>query len=184
MGINKGYLQCNKTKESDEVYTPECGIRPLLKYLKLKEKEFEKVGLKITIWCPFDEDDSLYVKILRENGYNVINSHINTGQDFFTFEPKEPYDCIVSNPPFSIKDDVLKRLWELNKPYAMLFPLPTLQGQNRFKYLKDSQVLIFNKRINFYKDKSMKEVQKGVCFTSIYICKNFLPYDLIFEELE
>jgi hypothetical protein len=64
-----------------------------------------------------------------------------------------------------------------------LFPLPTLQGQKRFQYLVGSQALIFNKRVNFYKDIEMKEMQKGVSFASIYICKDFLPRDLIFEEL-
>ena len=78
---------------------------------------------------------------------------------------------------------ILKRLDELNKPFAMLLPLPTLQGQKRFDYLKNCQALIFNKRINFYKDKEMKQVQQGVSFASIYICKDFLPEKLIFEEL-
>ena len=29
-----------------------------------------------------------------------------------------------------------------------------------------------------------KEIQKGICFGSFYLCKNFLPKDLIFEELQ
>ena len=78
---------------------------------------------------------------------------------------------------------ILKRLNELNKPFAMLLPLPSLQGQKRFEYLKNCQILIFDKRINFYKDKEMEQIQKGVSFASIYICKNFLPEKLIFEEL-
>lgn len=94
----------------------------------------------------------------------------------------ENYDLIISNPPFSKKDQILKRLYELNNPFAVLLPLPTLQGQKRFKYLKDCQALIFDKRINFKKSKN-DEVKKGVSFASIYICKNFLPKDLIFEEL-
>ena len=135
------------------------------------------------IWCPFDTEDSEYVKIFKEAGYKVIYSHIDNGQNFFEFEPKEDYDVIISNPPFSIKDAILKRLSELKKPYAMLLPLPTLQGQKRFDYLVDSQVLIFDKRINYFKDYKTKEIQKGVSFASIYICKGFLPKDLIFEKL-
>ena len=72
----------------------------------------------------------------------------------------------------------------MKKPYAMLLPLPTLQGQKRFDYLKGTQALIFDKRINFFKDYKTKEIQKGISFASIYICKNFLPNDLIFEKLE
>ena len=52
-----------------------------------------------------------------------------------------------------------------------------------FDYLKDCQCLIFDKRINFFKNYDTKEIQKGISFASIYICKNFLPKDLIFEKL-
>lgn len=174
MAINKGYLTAKTDKESDEVYTPSYAITPLLKYVKKSD----------IIWCPFDTEDSEYVKIFKENGNKVIYSHIDLGQNFFDYEPNEKYDFIISNPPFSIKDDVIKRLSELNKPFAMLFPIPTLQGQKRFPYMKNCQALIFDKRINYFKNKETKEILKGVSFGSFYLCKNFLPSDLIFEELE
>ena len=174
MGLNTGYLTAATNKASDEVYTPDYAVKPIVKYIKENS----------IIWCPFDEEDSEYVKILRAEGFEVIATHISNGEDFFTYEPTENYDVIISNPPFSIKDDILKRLDELNKPYAMLLPLPTLQGQKRFNYLKDTQALIFDKRINYFKNKETKEIQKGVAFASIYICKNFLPEKLIFEKLE
>jgi hypothetical protein len=99
------------------------------------------------------------------------------------YEPEEEYDCIISNPPFSLKDDIIKRLWELDKPYAMLLPIPALQGQKRFPYMKDCQALLFDKRINYFTTPERKEIQKGVSFGSFYLCRNFLPKDLIFEEL-
>lgn len=172
MGLNVGYLTAATDKASDEVFTPRYAVTPIVKYVKKDS----------IIWCPFDEEDSEYVKVLRENGFKVIATHIINGQNFFEYEPEE-YDVIISNPPFSIKDDILKRLDELKKPYAMLLPLPTLQGQKRFKYLKDTEALIFDKRINFFKDKITKEIMKGISFASIYICKDFLPQKLIFEEL-
>jgi hypothetical protein len=184
MALNVGYLTAKTDKASDEVYTPQYAVTPLIKHLDNWLHDANILSRKdITIWCPFDEEDSWYVKTFKEAGYNVIATHINNGQNFFEYEP-EHYDVIISNPPFSIKDDILKRLDELHKPYAMLLPLPTLQGQKRFDYIKDCEVLIFDKRINFYKDKEMKEVQKGVSFASIYICKNFLFNTLIFEKLE
>lgn len=172
MKINKGYLTAKTGKEADETYTPSYAVKPLLKYLKPNT----------IIWCPFDMEDSEYVKTFRAAGYKVIASHIDNGQNFFFYEP-DSYDIIISNPPFSIKDDILKRLNELNRPYAILLPLPALQGQKRFPYLKNCQALIFDKRINFYRNKETKEIIKGVAFASIYICKSFLPKDLIFEEL-
>lgn len=178
---NKGYTTAKTDKASDEVFTPAYGVKPLLKYLKFNEKYS---GENITIWCPFDTEDSEFVKIFRAEKYNVIATHIDNGQNFFYYEPKEHYDFIISNPPYSIKDDVLKRLYELDKPYAMLLPIPALQGQKRFPYLQGCQALIFDKRINFYKDKETKEIQKGISFGTFYLCREFLPEDLIFEKLE
>lgn len=178
MSINKGYLTAKTDKESDEYYTPKEAVLPIIKYINKGNK------ISYTIWCPFDTEESEYVKCIRADGNKVIHSHIDEGKNFFYYEPEEEYDYIISNPPFSIKDDVLKRLNELNKPFAMLLPLPTLQGQKRFEYLKDCQALIFDKRINFWQDEKHTKMAKGVAFASIYICKDFLPQDLIFEKIE
>lgn len=60
------------TKKQDEFYTPQYAIKPLIKYLK-KYK---------TIWCPFDTEDSYFVKILREQGHEVLATHIWNGENF------------------------------------------------------------------------------------------------------
>ena len=171
--INKGYLTAKTDKDSDEYFTPKEAVLPLLEF----------IPKEATVWCPFDDESSEYVKIFQDNDIKVIYSHINNNQNFFFYEPEKKYDIIISNPPFSCKDAVLKRLSELKKPFALLFPLPTLQGQTRFPYLKNTQALIFNKRINFWKDKEHTLMTKGVAFASIYICKNFLPNDLLFRTL-
>ena len=171
MPINQGYLTADRTTKGDETFTPRYAISPLIKYLN---KNF-------TIWCPFDYEDSEYVKCFKEEGFKVIYTHIEACQYFLTYEPKEHYDIIIGNPPYSIKDKILKRLTELNKPYAMLLPLPTLQGQSRFEDLKNCQALIFDKRIKFIQN---GKIGVAPAFASIYICKNLLPKDLIFEELK
>lgn len=118
MAVNKGYLTAKTDKASDEYYTPDFAVRPILKY----------IPRNIIVWCPFDTEESQYVKLIRENGNEVIATHIDNEENFFFYEPKEHYDVIISNPPFSCKDAILRRLTELSKPYAMLLPLPTLQG--------------------------------------------------------
>ena len=95
MPINKGYLTARTDKASDEVYTPAYAVRPIVKYVDI-------FGRPSAVWCPFDTEESEYVKILREAGHKVIASHIDNGQNFFYYEPPEKYDCIISNPPFSI----------------------------------------------------------------------------------
>lgn len=172
--INKGYLTAKTNKQSDEYYTPDYAVIPILKYLKPGS----------VIWCPFDTKNSSYSRIFQENGFKVITTHIDNGENFFFYEPDCHYDVIISNPPFSCKDLILKRLQELGKPYAILLPLPTLQGQSRFEYLINSEVLVFNKRINFYLDEKQTKPTTGVSFASVYVCKNFLPEKLIFEKLD
>lgn len=62
---------------NDEFYTPEYAIAPLYKYLP---------PTPVTIWCPFDTEDSLFVKLFRQRGYTVIATHIANGQDFFAID--------------------------------------------------------------------------------------------------
>ena len=169
MAVNKGYLTAKTDKASDEYYTPREAVKPIIKYIDRGNKP------QYTIWCPFDTEESEYVKCIQEAGHKVIFSHIDNGQNFFEYEPSEHYDYIISNPPFSIKDDILKRLSELDKPFAILLPLPTLQGQKRFEYLKDTQALIFDKRINFYTDIEHKNMQRALPLLRFISVKIFYP---------
>ena len=117
-------------------------------------------------------------------GWQVERSSLEEGQNFFEFEPTE-YDVIISNPPFTQKDAVLKRLYELGKPFAILLPLNSLQGVSRYKYFKQGiQILTFDKRIGFHNPENMKEYKKGSSFATAYFCKDVLPKDLIVEELK
>ena len=59
--------------KNDEFYTPSYAVEPIMKYVKPGS----------TIWCPFDTEDSLFVKNFVNAGYNVIHSHISDGCDFF-----------------------------------------------------------------------------------------------------
>lgn len=90
-----------KSSGCDEWYTPESAVYPILKYIPKGSK----------IWCPFDTSESNFVKILQKEGYNVIYTHIDTGNDFFNTYME--CDYIVSNPPYSIRNDILIRLFSL-----------------------------------------------------------------------
>lgn len=172
MGMNIGYLTSDRTSNGDNVYTPFYAVEPLLKYIP-KDK---------IIWCPFDEDWSAFVVMLKEHGYTVVNSSIINGQDFFNYEP-EKWDIIISNPPFSLKDKILERCYSFNKPFALLLPLPTLQGVKRYEFFKNGlELIVFNKRINYHTT-SKEKITKGNHFASFYFCKDLLPDKLIFEEL-
>lgn len=175
--LNVGYLTSNKTASGDEMYTPFYAVAPLVKHLK-------NSGYK-TIWCPFDEEWSAYVRMFKEEGFNVIRSSLSDGKDFFKYEPGEPYDVIISNPPFSKKDEVIRRLDELRHPFVILLPLNSLQGKSRFSVFKTGiQLLSFDQRIGFHTPKSMEVPIEGSPFASAYFCRDFLPRDLIVEMLD
>ena len=110
--------------KNDEFYTPQYAIYPILKYLKPHS----------VIWCPFDTKDSNFFKILKEKGHKVICSHIDEGTDFFNYVPRFEYDYIISNPPYSLKTEILNRLFLLKKPFAMLVGVVGLfESQKRFE---------------------------------------------------
>ena len=178
MALNKAYLQSGRSKASDEVLTPRYVVEPIVKYLKSK-------GYK-KIWCPFDLDHSLYVRILKTEGFDVFNTHIKTGGDFFEIDANSfDYDCIVSNPPFTLKDKILERLYAIGKPFAILLPQNALQSAKRTNlFIKYGiEYLGFDTRACFYTNGILKEIKFGNHFASGYFCKDVLPEKLIFEYL-
>lgn len=117
-------------------------------------------------------------------GYQTVRSHIDEGQDFFEYEP-DNYDVIISNPPFSIKDKILQRLYELDKPFAILLPLNSLQGKSRYKFFEQGiQILSFDQRIGYHNINNMDVPVEGSPFATAYFCRDILPKDLIIEKIE
>ena len=172
MALNVGYLTSDRTANGDECYTPYYAVDPIVKYIPKNKK----------IWLPFDETWSAFYQTFIEKGYNVIRSSLADGKDFFTYEP-DNYDVIISNPPFSKKDNILKRLYELKKPFAILLPLNSLQGKSRYECFKNGiQLLAFDARINYHTN-NMQHYKRGNHFASAYFCRDILPSNLILESL-
>ena len=165
---------------NDEFYTPKYAIYPLLKYIKTNS----------TVWCPFDTEKSNFVKVLSEYGCNVIYTHLENGDNFFDYGtlikqiPK--CDYIISNPPYSLKGEVLERLFEIGKPFAMLVGVVGLfESQKRFEMFKnnDFEIMYFNKRIAYFKDYNEPKPSLNPPFSSVYITKNILPKQIVFETI-
>lgn len=123
----------------DDFQTPAYALDPLLPYLK---KDW-------IIWeCAAGAGN--LAKRLRDLGYRVIETDVLKGQDFLTYEP-EKYDCIITNPPYSLKQQFLERAYSLGKPFAFLLPLTTFETRKRQELFKNHgvEVIFFDKRINF-----------------------------------
>ena len=158
--------------KNDECLTPDYGVKPIIKY----------IPKNAVVWCPFDTEESEFVKQIRANGNKVIYSHISNGQDFYTWEPKERWDCIVSNPPFTAKRQIFERALSFNKPFALIMSNTWLNDaapKQLFKE-KDLQLLMCEQRMKFLNN---GKVQNKITFSSSYFCYNFLPKQIIMESL-
>ena len=161
---------------NDEFYTPEYAIRPIVKYIKPNS----------VVWCPFDTEESLFVKVLKEQGHEIISTHINTGVDFFNCIVPE-CDYIISNPPYSKKSEVFERLFQIGKPFAMLVGVVGLfESQKRFNMFasNDFEIMYMNKRIAYFKSYKEAKPSLNPPFSSVYLCKGMLPKTIVFEEIE
>ena len=91
---------------------------------------------------------------------------------------------MISNPPFSKKDEVLKRAYDLGKPFALLLPTNSLQGKTRYEMFKNGiELLSFDGRIAFHTNGDFEKYTRGSAFSSSYFCKDMLPERLILRKL-
>lgn len=164
-----------RSSKNDEWYTPAYAITPILKYIEDKKR----------VWCPFDTEESLFVSMLKEAGHEVIYTHIDKGEDFFTVDLPE-CDIIVSNPPFSKKTEVLERLFSFKKPFAILLSVPGIfDSQRRFDLFRnnDFEIMYMNKRVSYFENYRKKEEVGRPPFSSAYVCHKVLPKQIMFEEI-
>ena len=100
---------------------------------------------------------------LTELGFTVEHHKI----DFFE-DPSFNYDLLVSNPPYSCKPKVFKRLAEIDKPWVMLVPVSTMTKKFLKTYFQDKiQIVIPKARIHFVK---VGVETKGSWFDTVFLC--------------
>ena len=171
MSLDSGKLMYSGGN-NDECYTPEYGVTPILKY----------IPEGATVWCPFDKVESEFVQQISKTN-PIVMSHLDCGQDFLTWEPEVHWDMIVSNPPFTNKRKFFERALSFNKPFALIMTNTWLNDsapKQLFKE-KDLQLLMFDKRMKFHSPDGRPNDK--ITFSSSYYCWNFLPQQIIMEEL-
>ena len=96
-------------------------------------------------------------------------------------------DYIISNPPYSLKGDVIDRLFEIGKPFAMLVGVVGLfESQHRFNLFRshEFEIMYLNKRDSYFKDYAEQKPSLNPPFSSVYICSKMLPRTIVFEEID
>jgi len=164
----------------DEQYTPKYGVEVLLPHIQhLKDK---------IIWCPFDKEDSQFVRVLTENGFNVVYSHIDSGQDFLEYEP-EKWDVLISNPPYKNKRVYWERALDLKKPFALLLPLNILSDSvinttmREREREREFQLLIPSRRMRFYNNLT-GETGNQPTFKASYFGVNIFKQQIILQDMD
>jgi hypothetical protein len=164
----KDYMRSAK---GDEFFTPAYAVEPLLKYIP---REW-------TIWEPTDTTGkSEIAKALRKHGNKVIATGKTETDFLYGSVPRGGFDCVITNPPYSLKDDFLIRCYELEKPFALLLPITALEGVRRGSLFRDMGeqfgVLVLDRRVEF--------TGGSVWFNVSWFCGGVLPSQIIFAQLE
>ena len=155
--------------DKDHIATPMCIVESIFDLINIKSFR--------SIWFPFDNYDSPFKLKADELGLNYKATHKfdDLGNDFFKTNPPEDCDLMISNPPFSLQNEIIERSFKLIddkliKSFALLLPLSTLETPFRAKlyekYENKISIIIFKKRIKFLGCKT--SFNKACC----WICYN------------
>lgn len=127
------------SNQADQCFTPAYALDPVLPYLDSR-------------WLIWESACGLghLSDALRRLKYQVIDSDITAGLDFFVYSPPR-FDCQLTNPPYSLKLTWLKHSYELNRPFALLLPVEILGvGQAQILFEKYGvEVILLNRRVDF-----------------------------------
>lgn len=142
---------------SDELFTPDEAFDLLAPYIPKKSLIFE---------CAVGSGKLL--NKIKSEGFNAFGS-----ADFFNEFPD--YDIIITNPPYSIKDNFLEEAYKRGKPFAMLLPITALEGQKRQAlYRKFGIEILFPKKRTDFNGKG------SPWFYTAWFCWKLLPKELNF----
>lgn len=145
------YLSNCKTNK-DHVATPRWVVENIYNLIDIRSFK--------NCWFPFNNYDSEFKLKADELNlkYKATHKFDNLGNDFFKTDPPKDCDLMISNPPFSLQNQIIERSFKLIddgkiKSFALLLPLSTLETPKRAdlynKYIDDISILIFKKRIKF-----------------------------------
>ena len=147
-----------------EFYMEVYVITPLIKYLK--DNNFKKILYHFDTTNAVDTNVNKIYNVLLSEGFEVEQFHIN-----------DSVDCIVSNPPYSLKEHVFETLLSTGKPFAMLVGVVGLFVSDTF------EITYMNKRVGYDKDFESGSVILEPPFNDIFLTNIILPKQMVFESI-
>jgi len=127
-----------KSNVYDRCQTPSYALPPLLKY----------APNGIGIWEPACGEGNI-ARTLEHYGFQVSATDLLTGTDFYKSHVHS--DCLITNPPYSIKYSWIERCYELGDPFALLIPAETIGAARAQRCFEKHgvEIIYLDKRINF-----------------------------------
>jgi len=154
----------------DDYYTAPSSWNMIEPYIKAKgfKRVYEACMLNSTL--------SKSPQYWKDKGYEVIFNH---NWNFLEHEePKENYDCIITNPPFDldIKLPILKKLVQLDKPFCIIMNVCNVFAKYFNDLFKDKQEhlefiyprgkILFEKMVNGKMEGKIKQPS----FYCVFVC--------------
>ena len=130
-----------------------------------------------TVMCPFDTDKSQFVQVGEAKGYEVFRNIRNW------LESEYEYDYLITNPPFSIKDQVIEKVLKSGKPSALLLPIDSMGGKRRHELYRQygyPSVYVPSRRVNYISEDG-KETKGNYFHTVVLIFNDPQHRGLIWE---
>ena len=127
-----------KLQKTDEWYSPKPMVELMYKLLNPMPNS--------SIICPFDTDKSNFVKVGFEQGHEVQYGMTDW------LEADYEYDYLITNPPFSIKDQIIEKCLKSGKPSALVLPIDAMGGKRRHELYRQygyPTIYVPSRRINY-----------------------------------
>lgn len=161
----------------DEFYT----LKEDVERIEENYREFLKGR---TLYCFADTEESEFVKVLKERGYDVKYSSDDITKEDSTFERnlREHKDYVfITNPPFSLISYIISRLVDSNVDFIIMGPPGTSKGKEEEKMVKGVFLRNPMGSLKFQNPDGKKRAIGIVIFTSFlaetFYKKEFVIYD-------
>lgn len=118
----------NQKRHASDFYpTPPEVTYALLRFLNLPKD--------VAIWEPAAGEGDM-VQAMWEWGHLVTGTDIVWGYDFLT-QPLKPCDWIITNPPFALAEEFIKRCIEHERPFALLLKSQFWHARRRLDLFRE-----------------------------------------------
>lgn len=155
----------------DQFQTPNYAIDLLTPFLINLSDEwgldnFNPNHPNFVIWEPAEGLGKITDR-LRHHGFHVEGTDLLTGINFLTDSPPTDFNCIVTNPPFSLK----KKFYEMCKgygvPFALLIPADYSRWVNDAVSKDGCEKIIPDRRIDYITPNILNRIHEGEIWETV-----------------